>query len=145
MDDTNNKNRGLMDKEQLDNVIQMLTSKDEENHIVALSIIEATQTKDSAVALLLGLKLGHASEESWTENAPKAFKYAKQLCGDKWRSDLNVTYKSIFTIITSTKQKPHQVKLFMEFFTEYLTEQMQTMGYNFIKEIKIITDIDEQT
>lgn len=145
MDDTNNKNRGLMDKEQLDNVIQMLTSKDEENHTVALSIIEATQTKDSAVALLLGLKLGHATEEQWKTHAPKALEYAKKLCTGAWRNDLNVTYKTLFTIINTTKQKPQQVKLFMQFFTEYLTDQMQTMGYNFIKEIKIITDIDEQT
>jgi hypothetical protein len=143
MDDTNNKNRGLMDKEQLDNLISMLESRDKENHTVALSIIEATQTEDSAVALLLGLKLGHASEEQWKTDAPKALEYAKKLCAGAWRNDLNITYKTLFTIITSTKQKPHQVKLFMEFFTEYLTNQMQSMGYTFIKEIKVITNIDE--
>lgn len=132
-----------MERKQLDNVIKMLTSRDKENHTVALSIIEATHTEERAVALLLGIKLGYASEDIWKLHAPKALEYAKELCADKWRSDLNITYKTIFTIITSTKQKPHQVKLFMEFFTEYLTEQMQTMGYGFIKEIKIITDIDE--
>ena len=132
-----------MDKKQLDNVISMLTSKDKENHTVALSIIEATQTEDSAIALLLGLKLGYATKDAWLLDAPKAFNRAKKLCGDAWRDDLNITYKSLFTIIISTQQKPPQVKLFIEFFTEFLTKQMQTMGYTFIKDIKIITDIDE--
>ena len=33
-----------MERKQLDNVIKMLTSRDKENHTVALSIIKATQT-----------------------------------------------------------------------------------------------------
>jgi hypothetical protein len=130
-----------MNIEKLDNLIGMLVSKDKENQIVALSIIEEIQKESSILPLLLALKLGHASEKQWLDNAPEAFMKAQKICGkEKWRRDLNLTYETIYKIIQNTKQKPEDKELFTEYLTEHIRKNLQHIGYTFIKDIKLIID-----
>jgi hypothetical protein len=128
-----------MEIEKLNNTIEMLSSKDKENHVVALSIIEETQQEDNLITLLLSMKLGRASNEEWKINAPHALDRASRILKkhNLWRDDVIITFHNIFTIIKATKQKPQQIILFMHFFTKYLTNQMQELGYDFIEEITI--------
>jgi len=126
-----------MIKEKLYNVIEMLQSTDKENHTVALCIIENNLNNDNDVELLLQFKHSNCSRDQWLKDAPKAFHKIQEIIGTYPSSMMNITYKTIHNHILNTNQKPKQVKLFMEDFTNNLTNQMNSFGYDFIKEIKI--------
>lgn len=62
-----------MTKDTVENVLSMLQSKDVENHVLALAILEANHNKSIDAELLLCYKFGRADKVAWKTEAPKAF------------------------------------------------------------------------
>jgi hypothetical protein len=125
-----------MEEKELQNTIEMLRSPDEENHVVALTILNNIKNKDNLVVLLLCYKFGHPKMDEWKKDAKKAFNYLVKHTSIK-ESGAGLTFKQIFDAIISVKVSPNQMNLFLQMFANHLSEQCKIMGYDFIDRINI--------
>jgi hypothetical protein len=124
-----------MDFEKIQNVITMLQSPDKENHIVGLTVMEQQIHKDNLVPLLMAYKFGLPKEEDWILTAPMAFKYLSSKVAIS--QGIRVTFNDVFECIIETKAPASDMKLFMQMFSKYLTNQCKNLGYKFIDEIQM--------
>jgi pterin-4a-carbinolamine dehydratase len=130
-------------KEKYQNILKMLKSSDSSNHTLGLSLLETVPFKEHAAAMLLLKKHSNIANTVWHEHAPSIYVEF----GNIPNLDLTkpVTYKQILQIITKEKLSPEQLAFYMDDFSAYLLEQIQAIGYDYVKgiEIKIKTDSDE--
>ena len=124
-----------MDILKLKSVISMLQSPDKENHIVALTIIEQQDYEKSFVSLILAYKFGNSKKDIWEVNAPNAFNFIQNKI--KIVEGKGVTFNDIFNCIIKYKLPTDEMQLFMQVFSDYLTKQCHSLGYNFIEEIEM--------
>ena len=125
--------------EKYQNIVSMLQSTDAENHTVALGIIDTLKFDKNKLQILLMLKHSKAGPKTWAEHAPKAWKkiedlHEKGIIGDINR---NLTYKQILSIITKLKLEPDEFDFYMADFSNYLMEQVKSLGYDFIESMEI--------
>jgi hypothetical protein len=124
--------------EKYQNIIDMLRSPDEENKVVALTIIDQIDFKSNITKILLLKKHSESNKSQWEEHAPKIYKELETLAADKI-IDLNkhLTYKQVLSAITRLQVDQEEFQFYMNDFTQYLLRQIQSMGYDYIEDIDI--------
>ena len=132
-------------KEKYQNIIDMLRSPDDENKVVALTIIEQIDFKSNVTKILLLKKHSQSHKKDWEENAPTIYKELEKLADDKI-IDLNkhLTYKQVLSAITRLQVDKEEFQFYMNDFTNYLLHQIQSMGYDYIEDIDITLKYKEQ-
>ena len=131
-------------EERFDNIVEMLKSPDEENHTLALTIINGVHIKNNLVYVLLARKLGHASEALWKEHAPKIHRAYTQMEGDYFNTNKNITFKAILRALTEMEAGVDQVQIFLNYFCKHLLYQIQNLGYDFVEDMNIIIKLKEE-
>lgn len=129
-----------MEISQLENIIKMLNSPDEENHVVALSVLEQQSFKKCFVQLAIAYKFGKPKYKLWKLHCPKAFKYLQKILNLKdspYGEEKPLTFNDIFNVIIEHKMEPIQLTIFMEMFSKFLTKQCKSLGYNFVDSIEV--------
>lgn len=130
-----------MEIEKLKNIINMLSSTDKENHVVALTLLESIEhNKNCFVQLLMAYKLGKPKTETWLEHAPTAYKYISNNAPTK---DSGITFNEIFQSLLRNKFPVEQIQIFLEMFSEYLKNQCHSLGYHFIDSIEMNIKLKE--
>jgi hypothetical protein len=137
-----------IDKNKYLNILGMLRSPDDENKIVAMTIIEQLDFKNNIAKILLLKKHSDSTNKLWEEHAPDTFNYMKEL-SEKKVLDINkhISFKQVLRAISLLKLPPEDFEFYMQDFSEYLLTQVHSMGYDFIEEINITvkTKTHEQT
>ena len=125
--------------EKYQNIVRMLQSTDAENHTVALGIIDNLEFKENKLQILLMLKHSKASPKTWADQAPNIWKKMEKLHDKGIIGDINrnLTYKQVLSIITTMKLKPKDFDFYMKDFSNYLMEQVKSLGYDFIESMEI--------
>lgn len=119
--------------DQFDRLIQMGSSSDTENQILALSLVETVDFKEHMVYILLLKKLSSINEVLWAEHAPKTYKQLSKAVNVK----TILTYKKVFEALGNHKVSVEQMQFFLDYFGNYLKEQCKALGYDFIKDLEI--------
>jgi hypothetical protein len=119
--------------DQFDRLIQMGSSSDTENQILALSLVETVDFKEHMVYILLLKKLSSINEVLWAEHAPKTYKQMSKAVNVK----TILTYKKVFEALGNHKVSVEQMQFFLDYFGNYLKEQCKALGYDFIKDLEI--------
>ena len=119
--------------DQFDRLIQMGSSSDTENQILALSLVETVDFKEHMVYILLLKKLSSINEVLWAEHAPKTYKQMSKAVNIK----TILTYKKVFEALGNHKVSVEQMQFFLDYFGNYLKEQCKALGYDFIKDLEI--------
>jgi len=134
--------------EKYQSIILMMCSDDDENKVVALSIIEQLSFKDNVTKILLLKKHSTSSIKLWKEHAPNIHNALQELT-DRGYMDVNkhLTYKQVLKTITMMKVPPEEFEFYMKDFSNYLMVQVKALGYDFIEsmEIKIKYKKNEQS
>ena len=116
------------------NLLEMLNSTDTENTIVGLSTLNGLNHRENRVPILLLKKYAHCPIEMWTENAPKVIDFFKTLDFDFNKVP---TYKYLLEFLKKIDVSKEELEFFFKDFEAYLTSQIHTIGYTFVKNIKI--------
>lgn len=124
--------------EKYQNIIDMLRSPDDENKVVALTIIDQIDFESNVAKVLLLKKHSKSHKNDWKEHAPNIYKELESL-EEQQLIDLNkhLTYKQVLRTITELKVSEEGFQFYMQDFTKYLLHQIQSMGYNEIESIDI--------
>ena len=125
----------LMTIERFQNVVKMLESPDNENRILALSILEEQDFVGNLAFILLCKKHGHAGNEMWKENAPITFQKMSEIPG--LDIEKQFTYKLILEALTKTKAPIPQIQFYLDEFSRYLLKQIQNLGYYFVEDVEM--------
>ena len=126
----------LMTEEKFQNVCKMLESPDQENKVLALSIIEAHDFQGNLAFILLAMKYGFASNALWEENSPEIYAKLKAIkCIDL---DKALTFKNIMEALAEQKAPHEQGQFFLNVFSKYLFKQIAVLGYDFIEDIELV-------
>jgi hypothetical protein len=125
--------------EKYQNIIKMLRSPDKESQVVGLTIIDELKFDENITQILLMMKHSEASLNTWEEHAPKIHKKVLKLHDKKIIGDINrqLTYKQILSAISKLKVKPEAFEFYMQDFSNYLLDQVRSMGYDFIESMDI--------
>ncbi len=128
-------------KEKYQNIVDMLRSPDEENKVVALTIIDGLDFKANIAKILLMKKHSDSSNKLWEEHAPNIFDKLKEI------SNLDIskhlTYKVILSVITKLQLPAESFEFYMKDFSNYLLNQVQHMGYDYIESMEITVKYKE--
>tara|TARA_R110000868_G_scaffold36248_1_gene128747 strand:- start:15231 stop:15629 length:399 start_codon:yes stop_codon:yes gene_type:complete len=122
------------DKEETKNLLSMLKSSDQENHIIAFEAIKNCNLTDYTGELLVLYKYAKLSLTDWKEHCSSAFKILEKLLG----SDKTMSSPKILSIMTDNKASKGSIELFMEAFVLDMTGFLEQIGY---PTEKIIIDI----
>ena len=115
------------------NLIDMGSSLNKEDQVLALCLIESIELKEHLVYVLLFRKLCKIEDAMWLEHCPTTYKKLKKVV------DLQktVTYKTIFEVLGKAKVDIEQMQFFLDYFSKYLSEQCKSLGYDFIDQLEI--------
>jgi hypothetical protein len=131
----------LMTIEKFNNVIRMLESSDEENRVLALTIIEQQDFVGNLAFILLCRKRGSADRKLWEEHSPTTWEKMSKIEG----LDMNkaFTYKVILRALTEVKAPIPQIQFYMNEFSNHILGQLQNLGYEFIENIEFIVKVKD--
>lgn len=121
-------------KLEYDNLYKMMISPDNQNAVLALSLLETVDFKNNLVPILLLYKKTSISSEYWKEHAPKLWAKLKK---HGVSSDNPLTYKQILEIIKDKKVSEDQVNIFIQSVNDTLKNHLCDYGYDFIEKIEI--------
>jgi len=124
--------------EKYQNIINMMCSEDDENKIVALSIINELDYINNITKILLLKKHSTTANLLWKEHAPEIYKELVEL-QDSNLIDLNrhLTYKQVLHAITRLKVPAEEFEFYMKDFSMYLLKQIKSMGYDYIEDMQL--------
>jgi hypothetical protein len=137
-----------MTLEKATNLINMLSSPDQENHVLACSLIEELDFVKCIGTIGLAYKLGHkTSHDVWEKNAPNIMEKFKLPFPNvnKWPDKQFITFKDIFNVIMTHKAPVSEMEIFLKFFGDYMTAQCDVHGYTDILKINMSTTLNKQT
>jgi hypothetical protein len=131
--------------EKYQNIVDMLRSTDEENKVVALTIIEQLDLKDNITKILLLLKHSGTAGNLWKEHAPGVHEFTKKLSDDGVIDTAkHLTYKNVLAAMIHSDVSAADFEFYMKDFCEvYLLKQVKDMGYNKIKSISVLIKYEE--
>lgn len=117
-----------------ENIKRMLESSDEENHIVALSILEEQDFLENITFILLLKKASNCKNNFWKEHAPNIFHKISSI------KSLDVTkvftYKDILRALREMDAPQDQIIFYLDAFSLYLKDQLASLGYDFIDKLE---------
>jgi len=114
--------------EKYESIIKMMSSTDDENKVVALTIIDQLTFKDNVTKILLLKKHSTSTKELWAEHAPSVYEAMKKLT-EKGLLDVDrhLTYKQVLRTILTYKVPPKEVDFFFSDFGNYMTQQAKQL------------------
>ena len=118
----------ILNKQEIKNILDMLLSEDKENGIIAFSCIDNYASKKHLGELLILYQFSKTTTEEWKKECKKGFKLIKNVL------KLNNTYyrapsSTVFSALTDNKCSEESVELYLELFTNQLSNNLYNMGY----------------
>lgn len=115
-----------LNKSEVENLLNMLTSEDKDNAYVAFQAIEAFEFKKNEIGYLIYLyKFGKPDQVAWQENAPKSFKRLSKF----FNMDEPLTYGKALKVMIENKSKSSILETFLERHVKQLVSMLDGMGY----------------
>lgn len=126
----------------IQNLIQMMQSPDQENHLLALSILEKQDHNKVTASLMLCYKFGRPSPEMWQEHAPNS--YAHLLNQSDMKPYAGFSFQQIFATIIQPDASLDDILVYFDEYAKYLSGQCMHSKVKSI-EIKVnLKDPNEQ-
>lgn len=139
-----NAERITLSRDTYDQLKSMLESPDEENAIVALSCIEASDFKSNITYVLLIMKEADVDFQLWKAHAAETMKKYRAL----GIMTGHLTYKKIMEVILQYKCPLEDIQFFMNRFALHMKEEINSKlesGANKIEELLIQINPHEQS
>jgi hypothetical protein len=115
-------------KEEIKNIVNMLLSDDTENGIIAFSCIDNHASKKHLGELLVLYQFGRTAAEEWEKECKKGFKIIKNAL-QLDSKDYRVPSSTVFSALTANKCSEESIELYLELFTNQLSNNLYNMGY----------------
>ena len=120
----------------MNNILEMLQSFDEENKVLALTLLEEQKIKEIENFLLFCYKFGTQKEHLWKTHAPNCLKTLKTLGG----ISPYFSFQQLFTLITKENFSIDELEIFFEAYSKFLTKDCKNPK---IKKIEITIKLNE--
>jgi hypothetical protein len=117
----------IFDKEETINLINMLQSSDEENHILAFEALKNVNINEYMGELLVMYK--YAKSASWEENGQKLFDKLQSFISKHNFSIKTLSSPQTLSLIGLANGSKASVELFVEFFVKDMTLILENLGY----------------
>lgn len=120
-----------INREEAENIMNMLTSSDTENAYLAFKAIEAHDfdNKEDVGFLIYFYKFSKFTMEEWLNNAPVACAILSNLFTQYNVSSGPLTYSRALTIMAEQGVSKEAIELFLERHVKDLTNSMASLGY----------------
>jgi hypothetical protein len=114
-------------KHEAENMMNMLTSVDEDNGYLALKAVETFDYEEGTEGYLIYFfKFSRYSVEEWKKEAPKAYEILNSLI---LNIDSPLTYSSALTYMINKKACKDSIELYIERHVKDLTQTLERLGY----------------
>ena len=127
-----------MTAEQVTNIINMLQSPDQENHVLALGVLETKNPNEITAILMMCYKFGNPKRDVWEINAPKSMIYMDRQAVVKPYSGFS--FQQIFTLLTKPLAQKDILEIFFRKYSEYLSHTCELPGVEISIQLKDITN-----
>lgn len=114
------------DKEETKNLLNMLKSSDQDNHIIAFQALNNADLKNFVGELLVLYKFSKLPKDTWEKEASKAYKQLSKL---SIFSDGGLTSGKCLSIMTSNNASKDSIELFLENFVVDMVGFLEQLGY----------------
>ena len=114
--------------DEVQNMLNMLLSTDEDNKYLAYKIMENCDHSKSGGALMLLIKFSNIAGSVFEQKTPKTIKYLKK---EKYLVEdaVMITMPALFHRMLAKKEDKKIMQLFIKLHNEYLTNIMEAWGY----------------
>jgi hypothetical protein len=118
----------ILNKQEIKNILNMLLSEDKENAVIAFSCLNNYAHKKHLGNLLVLYQFGRISAEEWEKECKKVFKLIKNVL--KLNStDYRLPSSTVFSALIDNKCSEESIELYLELFTNQLSNNLYNMGY----------------
>jgi hypothetical protein len=118
----------ILNKQEIKNILNMLLSEDKENAVIAFSCLNNYAHKKHLGDLLVLYQFGRTSAEEWEKECKKVFKLIKNVL--KLNStDYRLPSSKVFSALIDNKCSEESIELYLELFTNQLSNNLYNMGY----------------
>lgn len=127
-----------LSKDELNNLISMFNSSDEDNHVIAFQAIENSNL--TAPELIVLYKYSKKDSTAWGKQAPNSYKILIPILSEQIGS---LSSARVLGLLTTHKADKLLVELFIENFVRDLTSMLGNIGYDMNKisiDVKIKDD-----
>jgi hypothetical protein len=115
-------------KEEIKNILNMLLSEDTENAVIAFSCIDNYASKKHLGELLVLYQFGRTTAEIWEKECKKGFKLIKNVLKLD-STDYRLPSSTVFSALMDNKCSEESIELYLELFTDQLSNNLFNMGY----------------
>lgn len=115
-------------KEEIKNILNMLLSEDKENAVIAFSCIDNYASKKHLGELLVLYQFGKTTAEEWKKECKKGFKLIKNVLKLE-STDYRLPSSTLFSALMDNKCSEESIGLYLELFTNQLSNNLYNMGY----------------
>ena len=118
----------ILNKQEIKNILDMLLSEDKENAIIAFSCLNNYAHKKHLGNLLVLYQFGKTSAEEWKKECKKVFKLIKNVLKLD-STDYRLPSSKVFSALIDNKCSEESIELYLELFTNQLSNNLYNMGY----------------
>ena len=118
----------ILNKQEIKNILDMLLSEDKENTIIAFSCLNNYANKKHLGELLVLYQFGRTTAEVWEKECKKGFKIIKNAL-QLDSKDYRLPSSTVFSALMSNKCSEQSIELYLELFTNQLSNNLYNMGY----------------
>ena len=118
----------ILNKQEIKNILSMLLSEDKENAIIAFSCLNNYAHKKHLGDLLVLYQFGRTSAEEWEKECKKVFKLIKNVLKLD-STDYRLPSSTVFSALMDNKCSKESIELYLELFTNQLSNNLYNMGY----------------
>lgn len=118
----------IFNKEEIKNILNMLLSDDKENSVIAFSCIDNYASKKHLGELLVLYQFGRTAAEEWEKECKKGFKLIKNVLKLD-STDYRLPSSTVFSALMDNKCSEESIELYLELFTNQLSNNLYNMGY----------------
>ena len=115
-------------KEEIKNILNMLLSEDTENAVIAFSCIDNYASKKHLGELLVLYQFGRTAAEECEKECKKGFKLIKNVLKLD-STDYRLPSSTVFSALMDNKCSEESIELYLELFTNQLSNNLYNMGY----------------
>jgi hypothetical protein len=118
----------ILNKQEIKNILNMLLSEDKENAVIAFSCLNNYAHKKHLGNLLVLYQFGRISAEEWEKECKKVFKLIKNVLKLD-STDYRLPSSTVFSALIDNKCSEESIELYLELFTNQLSNNLYNMGY----------------
>jgi hypothetical protein len=118
----------ILNKQEIKNILNMLLSEDKENAVIAFSCLNNYAHKKHLGDLLVLYQFGRTSAEEWEKECKKVFKLIKNVLKLD-STDYRLPSSTVFSALIDNKCSEESIELYLELFTNQLSNNLYNMGY----------------